>query len=263
MYSPVTGRFLSADSIVPEPGNPQDLNRFAYSLSNPTKYTDPSGHSVDCGITDPYCRAGKLDVSGRANDVVLSQQLKTEDKRKNWSQLSKQEQSILSEAGWGERGYNAEVGGTANDLFLTTEDPALYLSGGTAGLARGAVVAGLSKTAELGTSAFWWAARQCVTHSRICAGLLANPWSLKYTQTVTDHLDDLARSGRPSRPYMNTTLVVQEIMRAVSPTQDPGGLISGLRWDAPGMVGKTSGTWELVVDLANQMIVHYQFRGGK
>jgi hypothetical protein len=29
---------------VPEPGNPQGLNRYSYTLNNPLKYTDPSGH---------------------------------------------------------------------------------------------------------------------------------------------------------------------------------------------------------------------------
>jgi len=29
---------------VPEPGNPQALNRYAYGLNNPVKYNDPSGH---------------------------------------------------------------------------------------------------------------------------------------------------------------------------------------------------------------------------
>ena len=29
MYSPVLGRFLSADSIVPQPGQPQSFNRYA------------------------------------------------------------------------------------------------------------------------------------------------------------------------------------------------------------------------------------------
>ena len=43
-YDPALGRFVSADTIVPEPGNPQALSRYAYSLSNPLKYTDPSGH---------------------------------------------------------------------------------------------------------------------------------------------------------------------------------------------------------------------------
>ena len=47
-YSPLLGRFLSADSIVPRPGDPQSLNRYAYGLNNPLKYTDPTGHDVAC-----------------------------------------------------------------------------------------------------------------------------------------------------------------------------------------------------------------------
>ncbi len=43
-YDPVLGRFAQADTIVPEPGNPQALNRYAYTLNNPVRYTDPTGH---------------------------------------------------------------------------------------------------------------------------------------------------------------------------------------------------------------------------
>jgi len=32
--------------VVPQPGNPQALNRYAYVLNNPLKHTDPSGHLI-------------------------------------------------------------------------------------------------------------------------------------------------------------------------------------------------------------------------
>jgi RHS repeat-associated protein len=51
-YSPLSGRFISADTIVPEPGNPQALNRYAYVFNNPLKYVDPSGH---CPQSDRAC----------------------------------------------------------------------------------------------------------------------------------------------------------------------------------------------------------------
>ncbi len=43
-YDPVLGRFTSPDTIVSKPGDPQDLNRFAYARNNPLVYTDPTGH---------------------------------------------------------------------------------------------------------------------------------------------------------------------------------------------------------------------------
>jgi RHS repeat-associated protein len=45
-YDPMIGRFISADTIVPNPMNPQSLNRYTYCLNNPLKYIDPSGHIV-------------------------------------------------------------------------------------------------------------------------------------------------------------------------------------------------------------------------
>jgi hypothetical protein len=44
--NPATGRWLSADSIIPDETDPQALNRYAYTLNNPLKYRDPSGHAI-------------------------------------------------------------------------------------------------------------------------------------------------------------------------------------------------------------------------
>ncbi|MSP13293.1 MAG: RHS repeat-associated core domain-containing protein [Chloroflexi bacterium] len=43
-YDSSLGRFIQPDTIVPQPGNPQSLNRFSYVLNNPLRYVDPSGH---------------------------------------------------------------------------------------------------------------------------------------------------------------------------------------------------------------------------
>jgi RHS repeat-associated protein len=43
-YDPALGRFVTADTIVPDPANPQSFNRFAYVYSNPQRYVDPTGH---------------------------------------------------------------------------------------------------------------------------------------------------------------------------------------------------------------------------
>jgi RHS repeat-associated protein len=43
-YDPHIGRFISADTLVPDPAAPQAFNRYAYVLGNPIKFVDPSGH---------------------------------------------------------------------------------------------------------------------------------------------------------------------------------------------------------------------------
>ena len=49
LYDPVIGRFISADSIIPEPYDPQLLNRYSYVRNNPLIYVDPSGHRLGNG----------------------------------------------------------------------------------------------------------------------------------------------------------------------------------------------------------------------
>jgi len=44
-YDPEISRFISPDPFVPEPDNPQSLNRYSYVLNNPQRYIDPSGFS--------------------------------------------------------------------------------------------------------------------------------------------------------------------------------------------------------------------------
>lgn len=58
-YLPGVGRFASADTIVPDPKNPQQFNRYSYVTNNPLRFNDPTGH---CGA----------DQTGSANtDTVL------------------------------------------------------------------------------------------------------------------------------------------------------------------------------------------------
>jgi RHS repeat-associated protein len=54
-YDPNASRFISPDSLLPNPYDPQQLNRYAYARNNPLKYVDPSGHQsgdIDKEITD-------------------------------------------------------------------------------------------------------------------------------------------------------------------------------------------------------------------
>ncbi|HRI11720.1 MAG TPA: RHS repeat-associated core domain-containing protein [Verrucomicrobiota bacterium] len=49
-YDAEIGRFIQADTIVPDPGDGQSLNRYSYVNNNPYKYTDPTGHTLGIDI---------------------------------------------------------------------------------------------------------------------------------------------------------------------------------------------------------------------
>jgi RHS repeat-associated protein len=53
-YSPVLGQFISPDSIVPRPGDPQSLNRYSYVRNNPVRLVDPSG-MAECAADNRAC----------------------------------------------------------------------------------------------------------------------------------------------------------------------------------------------------------------
>jgi RHS repeat-associated protein/uncharacterized repeat protein (TIGR01451 family) len=86
MYDPVLARFISADSVIPgsgpltvtlhdsvekaawsggggAPNNPQDLNRYAYTLNNPLNATDPTGHIIDVVLDVGFIAYGIYDIA--------------------------------------------------------------------------------------------------------------------------------------------------------------------------------------------------------
>jgi hypothetical protein len=71
--------FTQPDSIVPDPYNPLDWNRYSYARNNPVKYTDPSGHCPVCIVlvigaivlTGDTPRLGPGDA-GNVTDLVVA-----------------------------------------------------------------------------------------------------------------------------------------------------------------------------------------------
>jgi hypothetical protein len=43
-YDSYLNRWIQPDSIIPDPYNPQDWDRFAYARNNPVRFNDPTGH---------------------------------------------------------------------------------------------------------------------------------------------------------------------------------------------------------------------------
>ncbi len=55
-YDPALAHFISADTLIPGAGNPLAWNRYAYTLYNPVRYVDPSGHVAACDRDDWTCQ---------------------------------------------------------------------------------------------------------------------------------------------------------------------------------------------------------------
>ena len=67
--SPYINRFISPDTLIPSPANPQSWNRYSYVTNRPVNFNDPTGHMQESeGIRD---NDGKCDSDDKAcNDLV-------------------------------------------------------------------------------------------------------------------------------------------------------------------------------------------------
>lgn len=75
---------------------------------------------------------------------------------------------------------------------------------------------------------------------------------LVMTATAAKHLS--------RRPYMNSTLLMREIMQSGKAIRDPGRMSGAWRWDVPGAFNGSKGAWELVVNPRTMQVVHFLFR---
>jgi RHS repeat-associated protein len=67
-YSPEYRIFVQPDTMLPNLYNPQALNRYSYTLNNPVKYTDPSGHYIESALDIAFLAMDLNDIrTGNAN----------------------------------------------------------------------------------------------------------------------------------------------------------------------------------------------------
>lgn len=73
-YDATLGRFISADTLVPNPGNPQDFNRYTYGNNNPILFNDPTGRFGIKSITNAFKKATRKlkNTLGSPGFTVLS-----------------------------------------------------------------------------------------------------------------------------------------------------------------------------------------------
>jgi RHS repeat-associated protein len=83
-YDPALGRFISADTIVPSPSDPQALNRYSYCLGRPLVAVDPSGHFLNFVVG---AAIGAV-VGGAFTGAIYYATTDNFDKREFWCQFS-------------------------------------------------------------------------------------------------------------------------------------------------------------------------------
>lgn len=66
-YDQHTGRFLAADTIIPNPANPGDYNRYSYVRNNPINFNDPTGHCPSNAACYGDSLNGGVSVGGQSS----------------------------------------------------------------------------------------------------------------------------------------------------------------------------------------------------
>jgi RHS repeat-associated protein len=70
-YDPMIGRFISADSIIPDAGYSQSFNRYMYVAGNPVNFNDPSGHYWHLPWSEDLTTSNN-DPDGRPQDITFN-----------------------------------------------------------------------------------------------------------------------------------------------------------------------------------------------
>ncbi len=123
-YDSYLNRFLSPDTIVPDPYNPLDWNRYSYARYNPIRYSDPSGHRVDDGCSWEGC---SVENPSQSYVVVTSTLFASP---RSWNELPEGYKSVLSKGGVTETSYaQSEMAGKPGVRNANWyEDPVTYIS---------------------------------------------------------------------------------------------------------------------------------------
>ncbi len=234
-YDPEVCRFINSDDVnyIGLAGTVDSYNAFAYCENNPVNDSDPSG-CIAANVVGIVIGA----VMGAVGGYFLAKWLASK---------------INFKRDWQKKAF---IGGLT--ALITASSAAIgyfvgpYVSKFFSKLINYAVE--LIQKGRLAISRISTSVRNSLKiTNKVVDYLVRNAHNLKRTKTVMSHIK--------SRPYINSTLTIKNIMRAALPMADDS-LKYGLKWVVRGSYNGKSGVWELVIDVSTKTIVHFLFKKG-
>ena len=84
LYDPSIGRFLSADSVIPDPYDGQSYNRYTYVNNRPLSFTDPTGHDPDMSSELSWTPIPEMTLHGQLRGSRRGHRHDGDDERSGW-----------------------------------------------------------------------------------------------------------------------------------------------------------------------------------
>jgi hypothetical protein len=186
--------------------------------------------------------------------------------------------SVINQCGLFSKIFKAVVAVVVSAIVATVVATAgaglavVVTAGAVAGAVTGAVAGGCISISEYGKLDWKWVVGGLVIGAALGAVVgygvgvaLGAPTASSETQKLinatkngtikrSDTVNGYYISGE--RPYVNSNLLAEEIMKAKAPFPDPQSA-TGLKWVVEGCNGASKGVWELVVDPVSKTIWHF------
>ena len=87
-YDPQLGRFIQADTVVPDPGDAKAFDRYSYVINNPINLNDPSGHCYN--FTSSACIAYWQAMTTYAYHVTIETEYTWQIEASSWKNFELQ-----------------------------------------------------------------------------------------------------------------------------------------------------------------------------
>jgi RHS repeat-associated protein len=232
-YSPTLGRFLSADTIVPGYTNPQNLNRFSYTLNNPLKYTDPTGHWV-LETDDPIREQRR-----NANRHREERERNRRERNRAYALYHVQSDTNLYQLGWQNFGAAWSIYTNSNATISQRAGAGFYMGawgGAHAGLVVGGTILAWEAVAPgsmscIGNPACQQEVQRIITNTQI-TGRMGQPINLQGSSPAT--INGFSYSGHAIDRMLGNGIppsAVQNVVQNYAP--GPGNLPNTLAYFDP------------------------------